>query len=146
MKRGSTTAELSICKSLALARLKAGEWGREIQSVKGFSPCLTLRLSTDPEESPSKTTQVLYNFIPLLYCRMYLPKHSWGQFSLKSCVRCCTMFIYILFCFWFWPHHLTLLSSYTAAAILYLAQWDAHIWLWLLLVQPFSPCWLSFTL
>jgi len=78
MKRGGTTAELSICKRLSLARLKAGEWAREIQSVEGFSPCLMFRLSTDPEECPRKTTQELYDLIPLLYCRMYLQKHSGG--------------------------------------------------------------------
>lgn len=98
MKRSGTTVELSICKRLAWARLKAGEWSREIQSVKGFSLCLTFRLSTDPEESPTKTTQELYDLIPLLYCRMYLQKHSWGQFSLSSCVQCCNTFIYIYIC------------------------------------------------
>lgn len=95
MRRGSATAQLSIFKRFALARFKAGEWGREIHSVKGISSCLTFRLSSDPEESPSKTTQELYDLILLLYCKMYLQKHSWGQFNLRSCIQCNSMFIYI---------------------------------------------------
>jgi len=40
------------------------------------------------------------------------------------------IYLYIYICSFasgFEPHYLIILSSYTAAAILYLLQWDAHI-------------------
>lgn len=63
------------------------------QAVNGFSLCLTFRLSTGPEESPSKATQKLYDLITF-YCRMYLQRDSCRKFCLRSCAQSCNIFVY----------------------------------------------------
>lgn len=95
MKRGSTTAELSICKRLAIARLKAGKRGTETQPVKGFSICIILRCLIDPEEGPSKTTKscVITSLCYIVGC-ICMSAH-WDNSASSSCVQSCSMFIYV---------------------------------------------------
>lgn len=146
-----TTAEFSFCKRLALARLKAGEWGSGIQgfpgSVRGFSLCLTFRLSTGPAESPTRTTQKLYDLVTLLYSRMYLQKDSWRKFCLRICVQSRYMFVYIhiyihfFFCFSFLEHMISLFCHFTLQQLFCIWFSGIHSLVGDSFSHPFSPCW-----